>query len=287
MVFKGTINSVTRARAYYLCNIQGFPIRKVAGMCQISRGSVWRIKKEGLLGNKDCKEHIRRGRPVKLSARDGRQLVRAIQGLREKEGNFSCRRIMQEAGISVKDVSVRTVSRFLNSQGYYYLQARKKGVLTVTDMKKRLQFARRMRKDYGADVWTKRIAFYLDCVSYVYKRNPLDQALAPKARIWRKRGEGLTTGCLAKGKKEGTGGRYVRLIVTISLDKGIIARYPYRKMTGRLFANFIDEDFPGMFLQADKGGENLSVQDNCPCQNSVLPKAALRRTRQNLLKCPA
>ena len=75
MVFKGTIDSVTRARAYYLCNIQGFSIRKVAQMCQISRGSVWRIKKEGLLGNKDCKEHIGRGRPVKLSARDGRQLV--------------------------------------------------------------------------------------------------------------------------------------------------------------------------------------------------------------------
>ena len=56
---------------------------------------------------------------------------------------------MQEAGISVKDVSVRTASRFLNSQGYYYLAARKKGVLTVTDMKKMLQFARRIRKDYS------------------------------------------------------------------------------------------------------------------------------------------
>ena len=52
-----------------------------------------------------------------------------------KEGNFSCQRIMQEAGISVKDVSVRTVSRFLNAQGYYYLQVHKKGVLTVSDMK--------------------------------------------------------------------------------------------------------------------------------------------------------
>ena len=107
---------------------------------------------EGLLGNKDRQEHIRRGWPVKLSARDGRQLVRAIQGLPEKEGNFSCQRIMQEAGISVKDVSVRTVSRFLNSQGYYYLQVHKKGVLTVTDMKKRLKFARRMRKD-----WSRRL----------------------------------------------------------------------------------------------------------------------------------
>ena len=107
---------------------------------------------EGLLGNKDRQEHIRRGRPVKLSARDGRQLVRAIQGLPEKEGNFSCQRIMQEAGISVKDVSVRTVSRFLNAQGYYYLQVHKKGVLTVTDMKKRLKFARWMRKD-----WSRRL----------------------------------------------------------------------------------------------------------------------------------
>ena len=115
----------------------------------------------------------------------------------------------------------------------------------------------------------------------------MDQALAPKARIWRKRGEGLTTGCLAKGKKEGTGGRYVRLIVAISYDKGIIACYPYTKMTGRLFANFIDDYFPGMFLQADKGGESLFVQDNCSCQNSVLAKAALRRTGANLLKFPA
>ena len=152
MVFKGTINSVPRAPAYHLCKIQGFPILKVARMCQISRGSVWRIKKEGLLGNKDRQEHIWRGPPLKLSTRDGRQLVRAIQGLREKEGNFSCQRIMQEAGTSVKDVSVRTVSCFLNSQGYYYLQAHKKGVLTVTDMEKRLKFARRMRKD-----WSRRL----------------------------------------------------------------------------------------------------------------------------------
>ena len=74
-------------------------------------------------------------------------------------------------------------------------------------MKKKANVWPRMKNDYRADVWTKRIAFYLDCVSYVYKRNPLDQALAPKARIWRKRGEDLTTGCLARGKKEGTGGR--------------------------------------------------------------------------------
>lgn len=146
MVFKCKIDSVTRARVYYLCKIQGFPIRKVARMCHISRGSVWRIKKEGLRENKEYMEHGRKGRPPKLSARDGRQLVRAIKRLRGREGNFSCQRIMQEARISPQDVSVRTVTRFLNSQGFYYLQARKKGVLKADDMKKRLMFARKIKK---------------------------------------------------------------------------------------------------------------------------------------------
>ena len=124
-------------------------------------------------------------------------------------------------------------------------------------------------------------------MSYAYKRNPLDDAVAPKERICRKRGEGHTPGCLAKGKKEGTGERYVRLIVAISYDKGVIACYPYQKMTGRFFASFIDEYFPRMFALADKGEENLFVQDNCPCQNSTLAKAAMTRTGANLLKFPA
>ena len=38
------------------------------------------------------------------------------------------------------EVSGRTVCRFLNSEGYHFLQSRKKGVLTVADMRKRLKF---------------------------------------------------------------------------------------------------------------------------------------------------
>ena len=44
---------------------------------------------------------------------------------------------MQEAGLSQREVSLRTISRFLNSQGYYYLQAHKKGLISVDDMKKK------------------------------------------------------------------------------------------------------------------------------------------------------
>ena len=120
---------------------------------------------------------------------------------------------MEEAGISEKELSVRTVSRFLNSKGYHYLQSRKKGQLSVADLTNKLRFARKMKRDYPHDVWTTKIGFYLDATSYTFKTNPLDQAHAPKGRIWRKPSEGMAIGCLAKGRKEGTGGKYVKLIV--------------------------------------------------------------------------
>ena len=287
MVFQGAIDSVTRARVYYLCKIQGLSVRIVAQMCQISRTSVSRITKEGADGNRESsKQHAKREPKMKLSARQKRQILRAIVRLRERVGHFSCKGIMQEAGVSVTEVSVRTVCRFLNSEGYYFLQSRKKGILTVADMCKRLKFARQMKREYHAEVWTTQVAFYLDAVSFTYKRNPLEQARAPKSRIWRKRGEGLTTGCLAKGRKEGTGGKYVSLIVAISYGKGVIACHPYQKMTGRFFANFIEANFPRMFQVADKGEENVFVQDNCPCQNSALAEAAMEKCRCSVLNLP-
>ena len=48
-----------------------------------------------------------------------------------------------------------------------------------------------MIKEYPEDVWTKHIAFYFDGVSFVYKRHPKDQALAPRGRVWRRANEGL------------------------------------------------------------------------------------------------
>ena len=78
----------------------------------------------------------------------------------------------------------------------------------------------------------------------------------------------------------------MRLVVAISYDKGVILCHPYEKMTGRFFANFIYEHFPMMFALSDKWNDNLFVQDNCPCLNSSLAKAAMRRTRAKLLKFP-
>mgnify|MGYP002804063147 CR=1 FL=1 len=229
----------------------------------------------------------RRGRPRKLNARLERKLRRSIQILREREGNFTIKRLMDNACISTEDISESTISRFLKGQGYYYLQARKKGLLKKIDLKKRRIFARKMKNEYPPHVWTHDIAFYLDGTAFAYKRNPLDQALAPKARVWRKRSEGLASGCTAKGRKTGTGGRMVKLMVAISFGKGVVICKTYEKLDGRYFAGFIDENFESMFAVADKGALRLWVQDGDPSQNSAMARAAMVRANCQLLKIPA
>ena len=51
-----------------------------------------------------------------------------------------------------------------------------------------------MIKEYDINVWTKDVAFDLDGVSFTYKKNPKDQAVAPTGRVWRKANEGLIAG---------------------------------------------------------------------------------------------
>ena len=48
-------------------------------------------------------------------------------------------------------MSVWTVNRTLKRMGYNSLEAQKKGILTPSDHKERLQFARRVKKTYPAD----------------------------------------------------------------------------------------------------------------------------------------
>ena len=127
MLFKGIIVSVIRVRVYYLCLVKGLSVRTDASMCKISAASVYRIAHEKTYKRRTSEETRKRGRHNKLSDRDKRRLIRCITVLRKREGNFTCKEIMDEAGIQEKDVSVRTVSRFLNSQNYYYFADSQKG----------------------------------------------------------------------------------------------------------------------------------------------------------------
>ena len=129
------------------------------------------------------------GRRKKLPPKREALILGSKEELRDQEGSFSSGRLMERTGIC--HVSDQTVSHLLNRNGYFFLQACKKGLMSQSDNDKRVTFARRMQEDYPLNVWKDSIAFYLDGVLFVYKTNPMDQACTPKGRVWRKKSEGL------------------------------------------------------------------------------------------------
>ena len=153
MVFKHCIDNVTRARAFYLSRVKGLSVRKVAGFCGISTASVIRILKGNCNTPSSARSSAKRGNKFKLSERQRRHLIRCLRVLRKRDGAFTCKRLMEEAGIST-----RTVTRYVNTAAYFYLQTRKKGLMTEDDHRKRVKFAKDMRKNFGTDVWKKEIA---------------------------------------------------------------------------------------------------------------------------------
>ena len=133
MVFKGALSAEERAYIVYLVHDKNVSVKDIRSKTGVSAATIYRLKQTKIGGQKHCTwtpiKHPG-GRPKKLTARDERHLLRCIPVLREEEGNFCAKRLMQRAGLSKKKVSDRTVRRCLNENGYYYLQARKKGLMT-------------------------------------------------------------------------------------------------------------------------------------------------------------
>lgn len=290
MVFKVRLPAENRAYARYLRTAGDLSFREIAKLCKMSPSSVKRCTDSCLprtvgRGNTlRTRQTTGRGRPTKISVRTERYLVRELRKLRSLEGTFSVSRLMSVTGISQADVSIRTVCNVLHTNGYGFYQARKKGLLTPEDFKLRVKFAKRMLRRPD-DFWCKDVAFYLDGVSFVYKTNPNDQARAPKSRVYRKRSEGLSRCCTAKGRKEGTGGKYAKFIVAITAEKGVLVCEAYEKMNGQYFESFIDRNFEEMFRTSSKNSQ-LFLQDGDPSQNSAAARRAMARVRAQLLAIP-
>ena len=94
------IDSKTKVLVFYLSRIEGLSIRKVAKACNVSRATVWRISKLDMNTTKCEKTRQEtRGRPRKLDDRQERKLRRSIQTLREREGNFTIKGLMENSCI--------------------------------------------------------------------------------------------------------------------------------------------------------------------------------------------
>lgn len=284
MVFTSMITPEKRALVQYLYQLGKVNITDIAMKMGVSRSSIYRIlRRQEQSRNKDKKIP---GRKLKIHDHLQRRMIRSLTELRTTQGNFTLKQLRKEMGLTPGELSISTISRQLKRKGYKYVQARRKGVLHLKDLRQRLAFAKDMKRNYSLSLWTQDISFYLDAVSFFYKRNPFDQAKSPRGRIWRKTNEALALHCTAKGDHIGSGGKVLKIMAAISYDKGVIIAQEYDHMDGTFFAKFIKDFFPDMFKMSEKAHPFLFLQDGDPSQNSAKARVSLQSVGAKLLKIP-
>ena len=226
--------------------------RDIANKCRISKSCAARIclqesTEKKLLKNVTDKTSTKlasgRGRPRKVSHRSVRKLLRTLRDMQIRNVHITVKNVVENSGLSLEMASKRTFSRYLNKEGYSYLQARKKGLLSENDRKLRLRFAREMKCKVrqNPDFWTNEVAFFLDGVSFIHKYNPQSVASCSKARVWRRREEGLKF--TSKAPKNLAGGRRLHVLVAIAYGKGVILKVPYEQNEWRILWPFDTQKF--------------------------------------------
>ena len=193
--------------------------------------------------------------------------------------------VVENSGIDCTKAKYRTFVSYLNKQGYKFHKTRKQGSLSGKDHHQSLKYAIAVSR-LSLSYWTNDVAFYLDGVFFIHKINPLREAITPRARLWRKKGEGLSS--TAKGSKDLAGGKRVHLMVAIAPRKGVILAGKYEKISGCYFSNLIRRTFPTMFRRLGKTSrsKNIFVMVNDPSRTSAKAMKALRKLRIDLKKIP-
>ena len=237
-------------------------VQRLMRMCKISQRSVYRLLKEPL--HPDIKERKPAGRKRKLTQRTEKRMIRNISKLRALDKNWIAQDLMKFTDIN--NISVRSVRRYLNRNQYHHQVARKKGVISTNDCKKRLKFAKTY-VNVDKSFWEEHIAFYFDGAGFVHKVNPYENATSLRSKVWRRDDEGLHKDCTGKGSKVGNGGKQAKFFVAISYNRGVILAEQYEKLNGQSFSDFIRKHFEEVFDKSGKSS-NLWLQDGDPSQNS-------------------
>ena len=119
----------------------------IANKCGISKSSAARIclqksTEKKLVKNVTDKTSTEltsgKGRPRKLSHHSVQKLLRTLRDMQIRNVHITVKNVVEKSGLLLEMASRRTFSCYLNEEGYSYLQARKKGLLSENDQKLRL-----------------------------------------------------------------------------------------------------------------------------------------------------
>lgn len=262
--------------------------RHTKAYAKFSKATICRHMKKSIHEKIFDKRTINKGRPKKLSERDVRNILRQVEVLRAQNVNFTIKRLRLAADVP-KDVSDENVRRVLQRDTLGYRHAAKKGVLSKADLKKRLKFARTVKKKFSdGRIWTEGIGFYVDGASFTHKYHPLDQAQAPGTMVWRRPNERLNFGLTAKAAHCGNGGTQAHFMVAIAYGKGVVMCVQYHgRINGEKFAEIIRDEFPAAFKKSANPSGKIFLQDGDPSQNSAKSEKAWYQIGAKKFSIPA
>ena len=250
----------------------------------LSKSTVYNHARKPLGSNFEDRRKRNRGRPTKVTPLLTRRIKREVESLTQAGDGFSSKDIQANLGLQ-RWMSNRTVRREMNRMGVKYLHLRKKGVLTRTDLKKRLKFARKCKRILRSTFYRRGISMYLDGVGFEYKSNPAKSVPGTKTMGWRRKSQGLDLHQTSKGKKEGKHNAY--FYVGIRHGRGVVCCKAY---TGRMNAErYCEHIVPSIIAglgDFNPMGKRV-LQDNCSIMNSALVREALFDDNVKLFKIPA
>ena len=281
----GKISDETRALVKFLSIEKKYSIRQIAKKAKISKSTVARYLNPSKKAIKKDKQLTNTGRPKILSARDISLLKRSITQLRDVNANFTVKELIRYSGLQTASaLSYSTFYREIKKMRFNFLNARKKGILSHRDCKKRYKFAQKCRKilRIKPNLFHSNISFYLDGVSFVFKRQPMHEASLPKGKVWRTRSEGLRL--TSKGSKDLPGGKRLHFLVAIAFNKGVILAKEYEHMGGEYFSDFIKTDLSMLFNAETE--QKWFVMDNDPSQRSKAARKAINEAGATLFAIP-
>jgi len=145
---------------YQVMNIRGKQLLKK--WAQYPRSTVYECAAKPSNGKvHEDKRHKNKGRTRGLTQHDERQVLRCIPRLRKTKGQFTSIDFQNESATT--HVTNKTPCNYLHRHDIHYLRSRKKGILSLKNLKKRTTYCRKAQvMKLDLEFWTKHILFYLD-----------------------------------------------------------------------------------------------------------------------------
>ena len=136
-----------------------------------------------------------------------------------------------------------------------------------------MKFPKDVKKYYDDGLWWSGICSYLDVTYFIHKPNTISQSLQ---KVWpeERKMKVLLRVVLQKDIKQAMVAKR-QGFVPILLGKGIYFFKHYEKRSGKLYAEFIENNFTEIFKSSCNPTGNVFVQDGHPSPNFKAAKTAL------------